>query len=321
MPEEKPSCRALQTLPQRCNLRCNKICNHPTLIPHSTPTPKPIDTLYVKIESYSFYNVFSCLNSGSIWDDLVGTSSYSNASQYNGIYKKVKNIPYKVYLKEEISSNTTVLAYLVFVSISNDPNSGGWIFFNTSSTESFIINLIKTYLSSLISNLSVAMNSETGIAGNSGGAPCGTLYTFNKRYGPNIVIPGINPSGINKDYGYAPFSNHDITNILSIPNIPMNSYWADANRRVPSSAGTQDLGSNKSGTGGWVQQPNGWAPPGTDWIPTSCPNSTEDCADWPWPLYPNDPNITDYDNTPDIKATMQPGNTNSPLNVTITPVN
>lgn len=27
MPEEKPSCRALQTLPQRCNLRCNKYTN------------------------------------------------------------------------------------------------------------------------------------------------------------------------------------------------------------------------------------------------------------------------------------------------------
>jgi hypothetical protein len=241
----------------------------------------------------------------------LGNSSYSNASQYNGIYKKVKNIPYKVYLKEEISGNTTVLAYLVFVPISDDPNSGGWIFFNTSSTESSIINFIKTLLLSLIINLSGAMNSETGIAGSPGGAPCGTLYTFNKRYGPNIA------SGINKDYGYAPFSNHDITNILSIPNIPMNSYWADANRRVPIPAGTQELGSNKSGSGGYSV--NGWAPPGQDWIPPLCPNNTEECAGWPWPLYPNDPNITDY--PPVIKATMQPGQPNSPLNVTITPIN
>jgi hypothetical protein len=330
MPEEKPSCRALQTLPQRCNFRCNKIYQHHTLIPHSTPTPKPIDTLNVKIESYSFDNIFSCLNSGSIWDDLVGTSSYSNASQYNGIYKKVKNIPYKVYLKEEISSNTTVLAYLVFVPISNDPNSGGWIFFNTSSTESFIINLIKTYLSSLISKLSVAMNSETGIAGSSGGAPCGTLYTFNKRYGPNIVIPGLNPSGINKDYGYAPFSNHDITNILSIPNIPMNSYWADANKRFPSFAGIQELGSNASGTGGWLDDAQ-WAPPGINWspeppppqwLPTTtrpCPDSTEDCLGWPWPLYPNDPNINDY--AANIKATMESGGGNSAITIDIKTIN
>ena len=160
------------------------------------------------------------------------------------------------------------------------------------------------------------MNSGTGLSGTN--APKGTLYTFNKRYGPNIVIPGLSPSGINKDWGYAPFSNHVITNTLSIPNIPMNSYWADANRRAPNEeAGTQALGSNKPGSGGYSV--NGWAPPGTDWIPTSCLNSKVDCRGWPWPLYPNDPNITDY--TPDIKATMQPGQPNSPLNVTITPIN
>jgi hypothetical protein len=341
MPKEKPLCRALQTLPQRCNFRCNKICQHHTLMPPGsmpapTPVPPPptnLDILTIKVGSYKFNSDFSCISdvNPEIWFPLTlgSTSSYANASEYSGTYKKDKTTNYKLYFKEEVSSDSFItLACLAFIPIPN-PNSGGWIFFNVTGTHD-VIDFIKSFIPLLINSLSnqARDDDEGGIANLSGTAPCGTLYTYNKRYGPRITILGTH-FGPEYDYGYAPFSNHDITNILSIPNIPMNSYWADANKRFPSFAGIQELGSNASGTGGWLDDAQ-WAPPGINWSPEPppqstptttrpCPDSTEDCLGWPWPLYPNDPNINDY--AANIKTTMESGGGNSAITIDITPIN
>ncbi|MDA9298794.1 hypothetical protein N9P79_00330 [Crocinitomicaceae bacterium] len=334
MPKEKPSCRALQTLPQRCNFRCNKIYQHHTLIPPGpipAPTPVPptpvpptnLDTLNIKVGSYKFNSDFSCISdvNPEIWFPLTlgATSSYTNASEYSGTYKKDKTTNYKLYFKEEISSDSFItLACLAFIPIPN-PNSGGWIFFNVTGTHD-VIDFIKLFIPLLINTLSnqARDDDDGGIATLSGTAPCGTLYTYNKRYGPSYKELGT-IFGPEYDYGYAPFSNHDITNILSIPNIPMNSYWADANKRFPSFAGIQEIGSNASGTGGWLDDAQ-WAPPGINWSPEPpCPDSTVDCLGWPWPLYPNDPNINDY--AANIQATMQPGQKNSAITIDITPIN
>ena len=345
MPKEKPSCRALQTLPQRCNFRCNKICYHRTLMPPGpipAPTPVPptpvpptnLDTLNIKVGSYKFNSDFSCISDvNPIWFplDISGaTSSYTNASEYSGTYKKDKTTNYKLYFKEEVSSDSFItLACLAFIPIPN-PNSGGWIFFNVTGIHD-VIDFIKLFIPLLIDTLSnrARDDGDGGIATLSGTAPCGTLYTYNKRYGPSYKELGT-IFGPEYDYGYAPFSNHDITNILSIPNIPMNSYWADANKRFPSFAGIQEIGSNASGTGGWLHDAQ-WAPPGINWSPEPpppqwlptwprpCPDSTVDCLGWPWPLYPNDPNINDY--AANIQATMQPGQKNSAITIDIKTIN
>ena len=345
MPKEKPSCRALQTLPQRCNFRCNKICYHRTLMPPGpipAPTPVPptpvpptnLDTLNIKVGSYKFNSDFSCISDvNPIWFplDISGaTSSYTNASEYSGTYKKDKTTNYKLYFKEEVSSDSFItLACLAFIPIPN-PNSGGWIFFNVTGIHD-VIDFIKLFIPLLIDTLSnrARDDGDGGIATLSGTAPCGTLYTYNKRYGPSYKELGT-IFGPEYDYGYAPFSNHDITNILSIPNIPMNSYWADANKRFPSFAGIQEIGSNASGTGGWLHDAQ-WAPPGKNWSPEPpplqwlptwprpCPDSTVDCLGWPWPLYPNDPNINDY--AANIQATMQPGQKNSAITIDIKTIN
>ena len=345
MPKEKPSCRALQTLPQRCNFRCNKICQHHTLIPPGSmpaptpvpPTPVPptnLDTLNIKVGSYKFNSDFSCISdvNPDIWffSDISGaTSSYTNASEYSGTYKKDKTTNYKLYFKEEVSSDSFItLACLAFIPIPN-PNSGGWIFFNVTGIHE-VIDPIKLFIPSLINTLSNQARDPDngGIATLSGTAPCGTLYTYNKRYGPSYKELGT-IFGPEYDYGYAPFSNHDITNILSIPNIPMNSYWADANKRFPSFAGIQGIGSNASGTGGWLHHAQ-WAPPGINWSPEPppppsptttrpCPDGTADCQGWPWPLYPNDPNINDY--ASNIKATMESGGENSAITIDIKTIN